>query len=81
MPCYADSLMHMQVSELARDVGGVAAALVQLRRIFPRADLAVLVVADPGLLLEALRESGAMERLEEEAEVLRALLPGVDIDR
>eukprot|EP00884_Botryococcus_braunii_P013573 jgi/Botrbrau1/22216/Bobra.168_1s0047.1 len=59
------------------DTAGLAVRLISLKQLFPRGDPAQMVLARPSLALS----SEGLEAVQEAAERLRTLLPGVDVDR
>ena len=61
---------------LAREVDEVAGRLVQLKAIFPDADVGALAAREPGLVL-----GYDLGRLAGTAEQLRELLPAINVDR
>lgn len=69
--------MKPQILErLASNIPGVAAALLELKAVFPEADVSKLAVREPALVL-----GFDMDRLRATAEELRLLLPRLNVDR
>ncbi|GAB4820638.1 hypothetical protein N2152v2_007684 [Parachlorella kessleri] len=79
MPTLQQKLPAMKpqlIARLAADVPAVAAAMLQLKDVFPEADVAKLAVREPALVL-----GFDMVRLRGVAEELRQLLPRLNVDR
>ena len=79
MPTLQQKLPAMKpqlIARLAADVPAVAAAMLQLKDVFPEADVAKLAVREPALVL-----GFDMVRLRGIAEELRQLLPRLNVDR
>ena len=81
LPLRLRAMRLQQVSRLLGDVATVGVVLAQLKGIFPAADVELLLLSDPALILDMRQSDCGLTSLQEEVEELRELLPGVDTDR